>query len=218
MGNLVVTFFSVTILVCFSATCSAKPIFGLGGHATYVTTDDSKTIPNVGGAVETKTAVGANLVGRLDFAEKGFWRYFATELAADVSLHNVRAKGTRFGDLTAGKVTLIAASWSLLGILTPDWNFSPYLGGGVCYTLIQRIEKGSVDQISYTSEPGVVVQLGAKFYSSPFWSFDFDIKKIAFFEDSFRPKVKLIKNGITGENDNSINPLIVGLGATYYFR
>lgn len=219
MKKLVAALFSTITLVSFYTVSGAKPTFGLGGHVTYITTDDSKTIPNVRGEVETKAAVGADLVGHLDFAEKGFWRYFATELALDFSLHSVRAKNTRFGDLNAGKVLLITPSWSFLWMMTPDWNFSPYFGMGLCYTLIQAAGKGSIDKISYTSKPGGLIQLGAKFYSSRFWSIDFDIKKIGFLEDhNFRPKVKLTKNGVAGDNDNALNQLVVGAGATYYFR
>lgn len=218
MKKSVVALLFTVILVCFYTASSAKPVFGLGGHATYITLDDSKTIPNLGGAVETKATVGGTLKGHLDFAEKRFWRYFATELALDFSLHNVRAKNTLFGDLNAGKVGLLTTSWSLLWMMLPSWNFSPYLGFGASFVEIMGSDRGAIDNVKYTSNVGALVQAGFKFYSSRLWSIDFDIKKIAFFEDRWRPTVTLTKNGITGKNDNSINPLIVGLGAAFYFR
>lgn len=201
----------------FSMSTHAKGIFGVGGKITYITHDDSHTLPKVEGFIETKEALGGNLVGRLDFAEQGFLRYWATELSFDFSLHPVQARNTRFDDFSAGKVSLFTTSWSILWMFTPDWNFSPYLGVGASYVYMKEAGIGSADRLQYTSKPGGLLQGGVKFYPSRHWSMDFDVKKIGFVSGTWRPMVTLTKNGITGANDNSINPLIVGLGATYYF-
>lgn len=205
------------IILPFAITSHAKSVFGLGGKVTYITHDDSHTLPNVEGFIETKEALGSNVVGHLDFAEQGFLRYWATELSVDTSLHSVQARNTQFGNFSAGKVSLLTTSWSVLWMFTPNWNFSPYLGIGASYVYMKEAGIGSADHLSYTSKVGGLLQGGVKFYPSKHWSMDFDVKKIAFNSGKWRPMVTLTKNGVTGSNDNSINPLIVGLGATYYF-
>lgn len=218
MKKLAALFFSALLAASVFAPAEAKSIFGIGGKITYVTTDDSKTLPNVGGAVETKEAAGGNLVGHLDLGDKDIWRYFATELSFDLSLHSVRVKDSIFGDLNIGRVSLLTTSWSFLWMITPDWNFSPYLGFGLNHVYIQNMGVGDANQLKYTSKFGGLVQGGLKFYPTKRWSVDFDAKKIAFNSGTWRPMIKLTKNGVTGENDYGINPLIVGLGATYYFE
>lgn len=218
MEKLAALLFSILLAISLSAPAQAKTTFGLGGKLTYVTTDDSKTLPKIGGSVETKGTLGGNLVGHLDLGDKDIWRYFATELSVDFSLHNVSVNGSTFGDLNIGRVSFLTTSWSILWMMTPDWNFTPYLGLGASYVYIQSMGIGSADQLKYTSKLGGLVQGGLKFYPVQRWSVDFDVKKVAFNSGTWRPMIKLTKNGVTGETDYSINPLIVGLGTTFYFE
>lgn len=194
----------------------ANSTFGLGGNVTYVTLDSSKTLP-VGGTAEPDAAVGGNLVGHLDLSNEGFLRYFATELSADYSRHKVKAKNTTFGNLDAGKLNLLLASWSLLWMMAPDWNFCPYIGAGVSYANLRKAGTGQVDEINYTSKWGGLAQAGIKYYPSDAWSIDFDVKKVDFRSKS-EPKLRFTEAGISGTADFPINPLVVGLGATFYFE
>lgn len=205
------------LAACLAASVEASSTFGVGGNVTYVTADDSETIPTVGGKVETDSAIGGSLVGHLNLGDEGFLRYFATELAVDFSRHKVKAKTTTLGNLDAGKVSLLLASWSLLWMIAPDWNFCPYIGAGVSYVNLRKAGSGVIDRLKYKSKAGGLVQAGLKYYPSDAWSVDLDIKKIGFRSGS-EPKIQFTEAGVTGEVNHPVNPLIVGLGATVYFN
>lgn len=217
MNKAIALFCTGVVLAGVSVVTVAKSTFGLGGSVTYVTLDSSKTLPTVGGTAEPDAAVGGNLIGHLNLADEGFLRYFATELAADYSRHKVKAKNTTVGNLDAGKLNLLLASWSLLWMMAPDWNFCPYIGAGVSYANLRKAGSGQVDELNYTSKWGGLAQAGIKYYPSDAWSIDFDVKKVGFRSGS-EPKLRFTETGISGTADFPINPLVVGLGATFYFE
>lgn len=209
---------STVLSAGFSISAQATSTFALGGNVTYVTVDDSETLPTgIGGKIETEAAVGGSLVGHLNLSDEGFLRYFATQLEIGFSSHKVTAKTTSLGTLKAGKVRMIPVSWSLLWMIAPDWNFCPYVGAGISYINLKKAGQGDVDQLKYTSKAGGLVQGGLKYFPSDAWSVDLDVKKVVFRPGS-EPKIKFTEAGVTGEVKYPINPLIIGLGATVYFN
>lgn len=191
--------------------------WGLGANLTYITMDDSESLVPLGGSFETASGVGASVLAHVPLGNQNLWRYFATEVGLDLSRHDIRVKDTaNSGNLNLGKALLFTASWTFLWMITPDWNFIPYVGMGPAFISMRSTDKGVADSIDFDSTfLAGVLQGGFKYYPQKNWSFDLSAKKFGLyrFKSSFR------QDTISASTQkNNINPLTVGLGVTYFFE
>jgi outer membrane protein len=136
--------------------------------------------------------------------------YFVTpNIAAELILtypqkHDVLLDGASVGTFKHLPPTLLAQYH-----FAPGAQFSPYLGGGINYTVISSANflggKGGFEH----SSVGLALQAGVDVKIDKNWSFNIDVKKVQIRSDVSLSGAKV--------SDVKIDPLLVGVGLGYRF-
>lgn len=135
--------------------------------------------------------------------------FFTPNISAELVLtypqkHDVMLDGAKVGTFKHLPPTLLAQYHFM-----PEATFSPYLGAGVNYTNISKVEllggAGSLEHKSW----GLALQAGADYKIDKNWSLNFDVKKIQIRSDVFAAGAKI--------SNVQIDPWLVGVGVGYRF-
>jgi len=170
--------------VHLSPADKSDPIGGVGASDRLSVSD--KTIPEVDISYFFTPSVSAELV--LTYPQK----------------HDVALDGNKIGTFKHLPPTLLAQYHFL-----PSASFDPYVGAGINYTTISKVEllngQGSLDHDSW----GLALQAGADYKIDQRWSLNFDVKKVQIRSDVMisGAKVSAVK----------VDPLMVGVGVGYRF-
>ncbi|RFP09082.1 OmpW family protein [Duganella sp. BJB488] len=135
--------------------------------------------------------------------------FFSPNLAAELVLtypqkHDVSLDGTKIGTFKHLPPTLL-----LQYHFVNSTQFKPYLGAGVNYTTMSKVDllggKGGLEHDSF----GLALQAGVDYAIDKKWSLNFDVKKVQIRSDVFisGAKVSRVK----------VDPLMVGVGVGYRF-
>ncbi|MYM88258.1 outer membrane beta-barrel protein [Rugamonas sp. FT82W] len=135
--------------------------------------------------------------------------FFSPNLAAELILtypqkHDVSLDGTQIGTFKHLPPTLL-----LQYHFVNSTPFKPYLGAGVNYTTMSKVDllggKGGLEHDSF----GLALQAGVDYAIDKKWSLNFDVKKVQIRSDVFisGAKVSRVK----------VDPLMVGVGVGYRF-
>ena len=135
--------------------------------------------------------------------------FFTTNLAAELVLtypqkHDVALDGAGIGSFKHLPPTLLLQYHFL-----PGSPLKPYLGAGVNYTTISKVEllggKGGLEHDSF----GLALQAGVDYAIGKQWSLNFDVKKVRIRSDVFIGGAKASRV--------KVDPLMVGAGVGYRF-
>lgn len=135
--------------------------------------------------------------------------FFTPNISAELVLtypqkHDVMLDGTKIGTFKHLPPTLLAQYHFM-----PEATFSPYLGAGVNYTNISKVELlGGAGSLEHKSV-GLALQAGADYKIDKNWSLNFDVKKIQIRSDVFAAGNKI--------SNVQIDPWLVGVGVGYRF-
>lgn len=135
--------------------------------------------------------------------------FFTPNISAELVLtypqkHDVMLDGTQIGTFKHLPPTLLAQYHFM-----PEATFSPYLGVGVNYTNIHKVELlGGAGSLEHKSV-GLALQAGADYKIDKNWSLNFDVKKIQIRSDVFAAGNKI--------SNVQIDPWLVGVGVGYRF-
>ena len=135
--------------------------------------------------------------------------FFSPNLAAELILtypqkHDVSLDGAKIGTFKHLPPTLL-----LQYHFVNSTQFKPYLGAGVNYTTMSKVDllggKGGLEHDSF----GLALQAGVDYAIDKKWSLNFDVKKVQIRSDVFisGAKVSRVK----------VDPLMVGVGVGYRF-
>ncbi|MYM95050.1 OmpW/AlkL family protein [Duganella vulcania] len=135
--------------------------------------------------------------------------FFSPNLAAELILtypqkHDVSLDGAKIGTFKHLPPTLL-----LQYHFVNSTPFKPYLGAGVNYTTMSKVDllggKGGLEHDSF----GLALQAGVDYAIDKKWSLNFDVKKAQIRSDVFisGAKVSRVK----------VDPLMVGVGVGYRF-
>lgn len=135
--------------------------------------------------------------------------FFTPNLAAELLLtypqkHDVALDGNNIGTFKHLPPTLLMQYH-----FVNNSPFKPYLGAGVNYTTMSKVEllggKGGLEHDSF----GLALQAGVDYAVDKKWSLNFDVKKVQIRSDVFisGAKVSRVK----------VDPLLVGVGVGYRF-
>lgn len=186
----------------------ADPGWQVRLRGIVVEPDESATITPIGGDASIDTAVMPELDISYFFTD-----HIAAELILAVSPHNPVAAGTSLGDVPLGDVTLLPPTLTLQYHPIPDSKISPYIGGGVNYTVFFDTDvptAGAVTSINYEDSFGFAIQGGVDIKLDENWLINLDVKKFWLDTD-----VSINGGAITA--DVNINPWIFGFGFGYRF-
>ncbi|SFM80539.1 OmpW/AlkL family protein [Rugamonas rubra] len=135
--------------------------------------------------------------------------FFTPNISAELVLtypqkHDVMLDGAKIGTFKHLPPTLLAQYHFM-----PEATFSPYLGVGVNYTNIHKVELlGGAGSLEHKSV-GLALQAGADYKIDKNWSLNFDVKKIQIRSDVFAAGTKI--------SNVQIDPWLVGVGVGYRF-
>lgn len=135
--------------------------------------------------------------------------FFTPNIAAELILtypqrHDVMLDGAKIGSFKHLPPTLL-----LQYHFVNNSPFKPYLGAGVNYTTMSKVDilggKGGLEHDSF----GLALQAGVDYAIDKKWSVNFDVKKVQIRSDVFisGAKVSRVK----------VDPLMVGVGVGYRF-
>jgi len=135
--------------------------------------------------------------------------FFTPNIAAELILtypqrHDVMLDGAKIGSFKHLPPTLL-----LQYHFVNNSPFKPYLGAGVNYTTMSKVDilggKGGLEHDSF----GLALQAGVDYAIDKKWSLNFDVKKVQIRSDVFiaGAKVSRVK----------VDPLMVGVGVGYRF-
>ena len=171
---------------------------------------ESAEIEAIGGDVDISTA----FIPELDFTYF-FTKNIAAELILGTSNHDVKAINTSAGDIELGDVWLLPPTLTLQYHFT-EWDFKPYVGAGVNYTIFYGVDEGPVaDNVEYDNSFGLALQVGVDYFINDSWFLNLDLKKIFINTDATIDATTAL--GATVGADVDINPLVIGLGIGYSF-
>lgn len=174
-------------------------------RARVVNIDTANKSDQVGGVgAEDRITVGKKTIPEIDISY-----FFSPNVSAELILtypqkHDVYLDGNNIGTFKHLPPTLSAQYH-----FAPNSNINPYLGVGVNYTNISKVNllggKGSLESSSF----GLSVQAGVDFAIDKNWSLNFDVKKV-----QIRSDVK-----IAGAKASAVkvDPLLIGVGVGYRF-
>lgn len=174
-------------------------------RARVVNIDTANKSDQVGGVgAEDRITVGKKTIPEIDISY-----FFSPNVSAELILtypqkHDVYLDGNNIGTFKHLPPTLSAQYH-----FTPNSNINPYLGVGVNYTNISKVNllggKGSLESSSF----GLSVQAGVDFAIDKNWSLNLDVKKV-----QIRSDVK-----IAGAKASAVkvDPLLIGVGVGYRF-
>jgi len=191
----------------------AEPQYGKSAGDFMIRLRGIEIIPRDHGSINT---IGGNphisneAVPEVDFSYF-LTDYFALELIAATSKHDVSAHGTSLGNVDLGSVWLLPPTLTLQFHPFPKARFSPYIGGGINYTIFYNSHAGGdgIDKVSYTNSIGYAAQVGIDVRLAGNWYLNADLKHLW-----LNNKVKVngsIKAQVTED------PWIVGAGFGYKF-
>ncbi|GGX20372.1 OmpW/AlkL family protein [Undibacterium macrobrachii] len=170
-----------------------------------VNIDTANKSDQVGGVgAEDRITVGKKTIPEIDISY-----FFSPNVSAELILtypqkHDVYLDGNNIGTFKHLPPTLSAQYH-----FAPNSNINPYLGVGVNYTNISKVNllggKGSLESSSF----GLSVQAGVDFAIDKNWSLNLDVKKV-----QIRSDVK-----IAGAKASAVkvDPLLIGVGVGYRF-
>lgn len=174
-------------------------------RARVVNIDTANKSDQVGGVgAEDRITVGKKTIPEIDISY-----FFSPNVSAELILtypqkHDVYLDGNNIGTFKHLPPTLSAQYH-----FAPNSNINPYLGVGVNYTNISKVNllggKGSLESSSF----GLSVQAGVDFTIDKNWSLNLDVKKV-----QIRSDVK-----IAGAKASAVkvDPLLIGVGVGYRF-
>jgi outer membrane protein len=164
--------------------------------------NESAPVGGVGAA--NRISVSTKTIAELDITY-----FLSPQLSAELVLtypqkHDVYLDGAAIGSFKHLPPTLLAQYHFLAG-----QQFSPYVGAGLNYTNISKVNllggKGGLDH----SSVGLALQAGVDFAIDQHWSMNLDVKKV-----QIRSDVTLSGARIS---DVKIDPWLVGIGIGYRF-
>ncbi|MBA5639777.1 OmpW family protein [Duganella sp. LX20W] len=162
----------------------SDPVGGVGASDRIDVS--SKTIPEVDISYFFNRNVSAELV--LTYPQK----------------HDVSLDGSNIGTFKHLPPTLLAQYHFL-----PDAQLNPYVGAGINYTNISKVEllngAGGLEHKSF----GLALQAGVDYKIDKNWSVNFDVKKVQIRSDVFVSGAKV--------SNVQIDPWLVGVGVGYRF-
>lgn len=173
--------------------------------------DHSNNISTINGTASVDT----NIVPEVDISYF-FTDNIAVELITAVTRHQVKANGTKLGNLNLGSVSLLPPTLTLQWHFLPTCFFAPYVGAGANYTYFFGVDSGPIAQsIDYDNNFGAVLQVGANLNFYDNWHINFDVKKVWVETDV---RVRTNSSSVT-ELTTSVNidPWIYGVGIGYRF-
>ena len=174
-------------------------------RARVVNIDTANKSDQVGGVgAEDRITVGKKTIPEIDISY-----FFTPNVSAELILtypqkHDVYLDGNNIGTFKHLPPTLSAQYH-----FAPNASINPYLGVGVNYTNISKVNllggKGSLESSSF----GLSFQAGVDFAIDKNWSLNLDVKKV-----QIRSDVK-----IAGAKASAvkIDPLLIGVGVGYRF-
>ncbi len=172
-------------------------------RAAHLDTAD-KSDPVGGVGASDRLTVSSKTIPEFDVSY-----FFTPNLAAELVLtypqkHDVALDGTNIGTFKHLPPTLL-----LQYHFVNNSPFKPYLGAGVNYTTMSKVDilggKGGLEHDSF----GLALQAGVDYAIDKKWSLNFDVKKVQIRSDVFisGAKVSRVK----------VDPLMVGVGVGYRF-
>jgi len=202
-------------LIAFSVGAEAKDL-GDGSWAKerfQIRVRGIGVLPDSGGhtTINGKPEADNAFVPEIDFTYF-FTEHLAAELIVATSPHDLNLKNSDLGNVALGETMILPPTLTLQYHLTPDNQFSPYLGAGVNYTLpySEDAAGGTVTKLKADGSFGLALQAGADYWINDNWGINLDVKKVWVDVDAS------INNGaITGEVE--LDPWIVGTGISYRF-
>ena len=94
----------------------------------------------------------------------------------------------------------------------PKAKFSPYIGGGINWTLFFSQENSTdITAVNYTNSVGPAFQVGLDMRVDDHWSLNIDIKKV------FVQTDVTVNGGAVNAPDVDLDPWIFGFGFGYRF-
>lgn len=164
--------------------------------------DKSDPIGGVGAS--DRLSVSTKTIPEIDISY-----FFTPNFAAELILtypqkHDVELDGKKIGTFKHLPPTLTAQYHFM-----PEGQVSPYLGAGVNYTNISKVEllngAGSLEHNSW----GFALQAGVDFKLDKNWSLNLDVKKVQIRSDVAIGGVKV--------SNVKVDPVLVGVGLGYRF-
>jgi outer membrane protein len=148
-------------------------------------------------------------VSKKTIAEFDVTYYFTPNCSAELVLtypqrHDVALDGGKIGTFKHLPPTLLVQHH-----FQPAESFSPYLGAGVNYTTMSKVDllggKGGLDH----SSVGFAVQAGLDVKLDKNWSFNLDVKKVQIRSDVTLSGAKI--------SNIKVDPVLLGVGLGYRF-
>jgi outer membrane protein len=169
---------------------------------------------NIDPANESAPVGGVGAANRINvstktIAEVDISYYFSPQLSAELVLtypqkHDVTLDGASIGSFKHLPPTLLAQYHFMAGD-----QFSPYLGAGINYTNLSKVNllggKGGLEH----SSVGLALQAGIDFAIDQHWSMNLDIKKVQIRSDVTLSGAKI--------SNVKVDPLLIGVGVGYRF-
>lgn len=171
--------------------------------------DNSSSISTIGGHV-TATAQAAPEVDLSYF----FTDNIALELIAATTRHDIKATGTKVGDIDVGSVWALPPTLTLQYHFMPHSAFSPYVGVGLNVTFWYGASPANppVTHLSVGNNVGPALQAGIDYNFAGHWFLNADVKQIFLNTDAHVDAL-----GTTVKARTSLDPLVVGMGIGYRF-
>ena len=180
----------------------SKERFQLRGRVIGILADGDGVVSGAG----LQTDVDNAYVPEVDLT------YFLTknvslELIAATAKHTVSA-----GTSTVGDTWILPPTVTLQYHFMPDSAFSPYVGAGLNYSLFYGEDASpSYSKFQVDGGLGYAVQAGFDYWLDDNWGFNMDVKYIDLDVDVS------VNSGSLNAYDVGLNPVVVGIGASYRF-
>lgn len=135
-----------------------------------------------------------------------FTKNVAAELIVATAEHTVKAGANVLGD-----VWILPPTLTLQYHFQPDEKFSPYVGAGLNYSMFYgEDDAAGFNNLDVDGGIGYAVQAGFDYWLNDNWGLNADIKYVDLDIDA---RV----NGNLSADDVELDPVIVGIGASYRF-
>lgn len=163
-----------------------------------------KSDPVGGAGASDRISVSKKTIPELDISY-----FFSPNVSAELILtypqkHDVYLDGGKIGTFKHLPPTLLGQYH-----FTPEATFSPYVGAGLNYTNITKVDllggAGGLEHKSF----GLALQAGADYKIDKNWSLNFDVKKIQIRSDVTISGAKV--------SNVQVDPWLVGVGVGYRF-
>ncbi|MFZ2318518.1 MAG: OmpW family outer membrane protein [Pseudomonas sp.] len=163
-----------------------------------------KADPVGGAGASDRISVSKKTIPELDISY-----FFSPNVSAELILtypqkHDVYLDGGKIGTFKHLPPTLLGQYH-----FTPEATFSPYVGAGLNYTNITKVDllngAGGLEHKSF----GLALQAGADYKIDKNWSLNFDVKKIQIRSDVTISGAKV--------SNVQVDPWLVGVGVGYRF-